>query len=333
MFSGAGAAYAWDTNPGSPGGGSHSGGGNSSGGSQSSGSGGTQSGSGSAGTEQVRNCFLYASSSGFGLTCVSGGSATGSAPTVKALLGDQVDDALCWDTEISPADLASKYGIVTDPSVGIPSYVHTCITGLNPALPLYSQSKAQINQTIYEIAKPCDQPPPYKTDQAGQCVRTLTATQKQIADALDNQGGQIPNVVLTRQPNAQVRTNQQVTYVDAPLNPDGTSVTRTSTFTAQGVTLYATRTAFKIYPYGPGTSPVISCSGASQAASSTTGACNWPYPKSSADQPNQAYPFRTEADWTVWVNDGTGARPWKSFQKYDDLQLPVYDVQTLVVGG
>lgn len=293
---------------------------------------GSQSGAGTPGTTQVRNCFLYASASSFGLTCISGG-VGGHARSVKAILGDQVGDVLCWDTQISAAELDSRYGIVADPAVGIPSYVHTCITGLDPNRSLYDQATAQINQTVYEIAKPCDTPPPYKVDAAGQCVMTLTDRQRQVADALQSRGGQIPGVVLTREPNAQVRTNQEVTYVDAPLNADGTSVTRTSDYSAQGVTLYATRTAFTIFPYGPG-GAARPCSGASaRAGTSPAGSCVWAYPRSSADQPGQTYPFRAEADWTVWIDDGTGPRAWKSFQKFDDVQVPVYDVQTLVVGG
>ena len=63
----------------------------------------------------------------------------------------------------------------------------------------------------------------------------------------------------------------------------------------------------------------------------TPDACWWEYTQASTCQPGQIFPFRAEADWTVYYDGGGAPQVLASFQKYDDLTLPVFDVQTLVV--
>lgn len=305
-------------------------------------SGGSQSGS-SGGSAQatVKTCHLYANPSGYGLSCVAPGSGAGSASIRKILGKEPLPD--CFDTAISPATMAAQYPEYA-PVTGSQHYVHTCITGLDPNSDPTNQPGEHFNNdviTIVDGAPACfnydeahHKATPFTPDQRGRCVMTLTPKQHQVVSGLQNDDGQIPDITIAQQPSTRVRTNEDEAYVDTE-NASNGSGTRTPDLTVGGVTLYAVMDRFKIYPYGPdGTSEV--CDGTQQLGADDTratkpDACWWTYPRSSADQPGMTYPFRAEADWTVhYQADGVDHR-LVSFQKYDDFQLPVYDIQTLVV--
>lgn len=309
----------------------------SGGGNNGDGNGQHQTGSGPPATKSVKSCSLYATSSNFGLTCVSG-TGTDHITTVGEILGH--DQNPCWDVVIPPADLEDKYGV--DPATADPNapfYLHSCITGLDRSRSLWWQPTAQLNQSVIEIpatAAPC--PRPYTDAMVGKCVMSLTTRQRTVVDALDSQGGKIPGIIIVPHPSTKVRTNEKVTFADSGFAlavKQGEVVKRadgrwgTKGYQAGGVQIWAERTAYKIYPRGNDdpSLPVQDCSGFANGA----GACTYQYAASSATQPDEVYPFVAEADWTVYYDAGAGPVALASFQKFDEDKLPVYDVQSLVV--
>jgi hypothetical protein len=163
------------------------------------------------------------------------------------------------------------------------------------------------------------------------CIMTLTANQQQIVNEIDSNAGRIPGIIITKHPSTKVRTNETVAYVD---DADG-GITRTANYQVGAVVMWAQMTRFSIQPYGPG-GISKTCNGTADVSNTDTpqtkpDACWWTYDASSASQPDQNYPFRAEADWTVFYETGGVTHVLKTFQKYSDLQLPVYDIQTLVI--
>ena len=273
----------------------------------------------------VSNCSVYATASSFGLSCLGSGGA-GDAPSVKDILGkDPVPT--CWDAAISPSDLQHIYEYTQNNEA--PYYRHNCITGLDLGSSPYSQPGLVLSQEVIEIpraAGTCGKQP-YLPEQTGTCVMTLTDKQHEVVDTFASQDAQIPGVVVATYPCSRVRTGVPTAYVDLADNGDK----RTADYKVGGVTMYAAMDSFTIYPYGPG-GQSKTCDGTADVGPSDTpdtkpAACWWTYPKSSNAQPNEVYPFGADATWTVYVN-GTA---FATFHKYSDLQLPVFDVQTLVV--
>jgi hypothetical protein len=284
-------------------------------------SGDTNTSSGGPAYGHVRHCSLYATASSFGLSCVTGADRA-HAKTVKEVLGHDKAPA-CWDEAISADDQVAKYGLPAAPE-GTAYYLHYCISDLDLNAPVQSQHALQLNLLIIEIptdAPPCPSPQP--PDQQGRCVMTLTENQQAVVEMSAFGLGQIPPIGITTDPSGRVRSNQEVTFRDSY---EG-GATETAKVTFGAVRMWAKMNAFSIQPYGPGTEPKIPCDLSAPGGPS----CTWAYPKSSAQQPRRAYPFRAEADWTVYVDDGAGPHAFATFRKYDDLPMPVFDVQTLVV--
>lgn len=285
--------------------------------------------SGSAASETRGNCSIYANSSSFGLSCVAGGSA-GGGEKVKDVLGPS-GPPTCWDEAIPNADLQGKYGY--DPVPGMTYYTWTCITGLDLNRTLYDQPGVRVtDRSVIELpdgAPPCRKP--YRpAEDKNTCLITLDTPQQTVAGALTQlKDGMIPDPMITTHPSTRVRTNEAVAYTDS-------SATRTPHYSVGGVTMWASVDSDRltIRPYGPDDPAVVNCPAdvrvaASDTPASVPAACWWTYPRSSAAQPGQAYPLRAELRWTVYVN---GA-PFAHFVKYQDVQLPVFDIQTVVVGG
>lgn len=291
------------------------------------GGGGGQSSSGHGATTHVQSCSLYATSSSFGLSCLTH-HGVGHVTTVKDILGKQPPP--CWDEQIVLGDLADKYDI--DPSTvnpDAPYYLHTCITGLDYDQSLYYQPNAQLNQVVTEIPNGSGEcPKPYTDDMIGHCIMVLTHEQQIIVNAIRSRGTRIPTFTIVPTPSTTVRTNQTTVFVATPTKDNGAAVTRTPYFELGGVTLWAERVGFWIYPYGPD-GKRIACSGGDTGS---TDDCAWAYPQSSADQDGSVYPFRAEADWNVYYRvGGVTQQLGDTFKKFDDLPMPVYDVQTVVV--
>jgi hypothetical protein len=279
-------------------------------------------------------CSLYATSSSFGLSCLTG-HGTDQAKTVKEILaGDP--SAFCWD-ELIPADeLAAKYGYVENPDA--PYYLHSCMEGLDVNSTLYVQPGVHLDQKVIEIARgasdcPRDENKRIAQSLTGLCVMTLTDHQQTVVTATDLADGQIPGITIVTVPSTKVRTNEAVAYVDA--GTDGDHATVTPRYRVGGVTMWAAMDSYAILPYGQGVLRQA-CDGTEQVGPGDTPAskpeaCWWTYRLSSAGQAGQVYPFRAEARWTVYYQDGAGTHTLASFVKYDDLHLPVSDIQTVVV--
>lgn len=296
-----------------------------------SGGGGGHSAAGDPGHATVDNCSLYATSSSFGMWCVNGDSSD--SKTVLEILGPD-SPHMCWDQAISAADATNLYGYPQVP--GTNYYLHSCLT-MDPTKTVYDQT-GQLNQNVVELPPNApDCPRPYHDDQAGRCLMHLTARQQLVVDQANSLDGQIPGIVLTTLPSTRVRTNEAVAYVDAAVDGNGHRITRTRDYAVGTVTMWAQMTGFHVYPYGPGTTPELTCDGTAQVGQQDTpqslpDACWWTYPHSSSGQPGNTYPLRLEADWSVYYRGADGTtHTLASFQKYDDVALPVYDIQALVI--
>jgi hypothetical protein len=289
----------------------------------------TSSSSGDPAQGTSHNCSLYATSAAYGLSCYHGAA----RQTVGEILKKDSED-FCWDERISDADLQSKYQYEQNPDA--PYYLHSCITGLDrdrPATP-GNQPGMVLSQWVIEIAHDataCKGDQPFPADRVSTCIMVLTDNQQTIVDTVDSLSGQIPGVVITTHPSTRVRTNEDVAYTDSA---EG-GLTKTADKQIGAVRMWAEMDKFSIHPYGPdGTSKT--CNGTADVSDTDTpqtkpDACWWAYDASSHDQPDQVYPFRAEADWTVYVDGGAGARVFAQFKKFSDLQLPVSDIQTIVV--
>lgn len=284
--------------------------------------------SGPPATTTVKHCSLYATSTNYGETCYTGGS-SGDVTTVKDILGKQ--QFPCWDELVSDQDLVHKYGIPLDTkNPAAPYYLHSCITGLDLNSSLYYQPNVQLNQFVFTIPTgSAECPRPYKPEYTGKCIMTLTDKQRIVVGALTSQGQQIPEPVIVPDPDGDVRTNESVTYHVAPLDSHGRSQRSTQHVNIGGVDLYAVRSDNVVmYPYGKH-GKAHPCTG----DTSGPNACTWTYKESSAHQDGLVYPFRIEVQWTVvYVTDGQ-THVLAHFTKPADLDLPVKDVQTVVVGN
>lgn len=303
----------------------------------------------------VQNCAMYANASNFGVACLTGGG-TGKVQSVRDVLGT---DALptCWDDPISAQDLAKKYLQVNIPAA--PYYLHSCVTGIIETNSMYNQPKLQLNPLVIELRVGApDCPKPYDESMVGTCRMTLTAKQRSLVSGFELSEAQIPPITIVPVPSAKVRTNEAVAFVDVATDANGKPVTtRTPDYRAGGVTMWAQMTGYGIFPNGPSPRtdtcrPVsggassgppsqtnrcyLACDGtalvpAGATPDSAPHACWWRYPKSSANQPGKVYPLRAEADWSVYYRDAGGTHTLQRFHKFDDLTLPVSDIQTVVI--
>jgi hypothetical protein len=299
----------------------------------------------------VRNCSLFATSTNFGLSCVSG---SGNAKTVKEILhGDPVD--FCWDEPIPTAQLASVYGY--PPVDGTTYYVHSCVTGLDVNNTQYNQPDVELSQSTFAITDPAaDCKRPYTVQMTGQCLMHLTDNQQVIVGGLEANSGDIPATTVATHPTTRVRTNEDVAYSDAVdgVVPAAHGGVQTPAKQAGAVRMWAEmdgcrdldggRSAvakygecFSIRPYGPNKDPHIYCDGTGDVTDQDTpqskpDACWWAYPQSSANQPDQVYPLRAEADWTVYYQVAGGAPvAFATFHKISDVQLQVFDIESIVI--
>jgi hypothetical protein len=292
---------------------------------------------------QRRSCSLYATSSSYGLSCISGGS--GDAPKVKDLLGNSPAPT-CWDTPVSPGDARDQYGETVPDDRDYDYFVLSCITGLDLNAPLFDQPGLNLSQKLVEIkmgAPACPDPkttpfsPAQLTGDDTHCLLELIGNQSKVTGFLASDNAQIPDVTIVTHPSTVVRTQVDTVFTDAAdCNDCSDNGTKTAPKSAGGVTMYAQLDSFRILPYGPysndptdGKDAVGPCAGTADWTAKD--ACHYTYPRSSADQPGHAYPFRAVATWSVRI-EGEDA-PFATFHKYDDLKLPVGDVQTLVIPG
>lgn len=290
---------------------------------------GISSNDGVRGNVDLGPCHLYATSGPFGGSCLKPGT---KSETVGAIL-KSTPDPTCWDVAVSVDDARELYGEPA-PLPGTGYYERVCITskidrGLSPG-----GQKLQFSRRIRYMTIPAPEcPQPYvPTDDT--CLMKLTDIQKEVVDGFDtDRRSAIPDAILVTSPTLKIRTHVPITWVDKSTPVGSSNRRRTVDVTVGEYTMWAQMTASYIYPYGrdPGMLK-IDCDVTAEAGEK--GACVFPYPRSSHGQPNEAYPFVMETDWEVRFRPvgatGNGtllAAP----KKYNSLQIPVLDIQTIVV--
>jgi hypothetical protein len=315
-------------------------------------SGGSKSGSDGNG------CSFYANASRFGVAC---GTATTTVRDILTTHHEPLVHPDCWDIVISSTDLP-YYGYAP-PNDGYLYYRHSCATGdwADDNSP-HNQPNVEVSQIVIQI--PVDAPNcphPWNDSYLRTCKATLTEDQTTLVTAMAD-GGTIPSITLSTHPSTTVRTNVLTGFGDTAFDPDHHTVGgETQHYQLGGVEMWAVMTRYLIYPYGPGANaqgagcyngapfghfPTAAtpgtcedCDGptmlnAGSTPDSAPRACWWSYPKSShGEQANETYNFRAEADWTVMYRDAPGAQAvaFADFRKWDDIDLPVYDVQSITV--
>ncbi|WP_375493229.1 hypothetical protein [uncultured Jatrophihabitans sp.] len=328
---------------------------------------GTGPGGGSAGGDQTQGsdsgsafttagrCALYANSSSFGMACVGGGGGA-TPPTIQQLLGKGQKPPVCWDTYLKPVLAFVKYGVVQPPDAGYNTFLHTCLTGLNLDAPLAQQPGLNLRQTLIDIDKtksrPCRPPngdvtAPLPNEFAGvnmTCYLQVRNPQTKVTQFIASQPATIPSVTIVTHPAIDhVRTQVDTTFTDHVPCP-GCSGLGTKTKVVDeggGVRMWAQMDGlndpepFKILPRGHTDTDQWNgpdeqkCAGT--AALTSPDRCHYTYRQSSSQQAGHYYPFRAVATWRVFYDDGTGPKQLALFHKYDDVRLPVSDVQTLVI--
>lgn len=279
-------------------------------------------------------CRLYSTPSSFGLRCLGG---SGVADTVLLLLHGEPAPH-CWHDRISLKDLKELYNYDPPSDVTLTYFQFNCISGLDVDKSLAGQTNLQFHQQVFlksTNAPPCAEP--FTDAQTNvDCLMSLKTHQAEVIAGLDNGSrGYIPNAVLAPQPIAKVRTNVNMIYWDAAKPERSTDPKKTREVAAGGRTMWAVMTQSFIYPYGKN-GQQIRCD-VTLLVPAGVGAdnqpCNWKYPRSSHKQLNERYPFRMETDWAVFYREGTVVQRLNAtdYKKFDDIELPVLDIQTLVV--
>lgn len=314
-------------------------------------------------------CHYYVSKGGrFGHSC--NGTLTG--PTVDQIIKhDKTLLPTCWDIVMSPGDL-DDYGLTPpDAGAGYAYAIQECVNPNDFSLPFPPsyQPNLQINEIVIEVRTPTGPcPPGYTVDEQSRrqndCVLTLTDIGHQLVDPTQASTRTVPNVLIVRHPTTTVRTNEAVAYSDESGAQNGVTPSRTDTQVINGSQMYAVISDYRVYPYGEGTAtghetctlgahqvkplrpadmqPGVckKCDGTITVTQRDTplsvpDACWWTYTQSSAVIPGTlAYPLRSQATWSVYYNtgNGTGDHLLSTVEEYDTTQLPVLDVQSVVIG-
>lgn len=301
----------------------------------------------------ARSCALYATSTSFGMSCASDDGGP-QPPKLNDELHGQ-DPPVCWDAYLTPEIAFAKYGVNTIPDTTYNTYLHTCVTGLDVKAPLSQQPGLNVHQTLIDIDKtknaPCpdaDVTHPSASEIAGvnmTCVLTVKDPQTVVSDFVANEATGIPAVTIVEHPAIDhVRTQVDTTFTDSVPCPGCTNDdTKTPVEDHGGVQMWAQMDGlndaepFKILPMGPNNKDTDPWNGPDQQECAGTvditakDRCHYTYHQSSLTQPGHYYPFRAVATWRVFYDDGTGRKQLAVFHKYDDVRLPVSDVQALVV--
>jgi hypothetical protein len=134
----------------------------------------------------------------------------------------------------------------------------------------------------------------------------------------------------------QVRVNQQFAFHNTPPAGDS-SATLAGPLNAGGVEMRAVMTSFTVYPLGDGTAPLvcpdlgIAVVHSGDTPQTVPNGCWYSYQNSSGAQPGQRYTVRVQAHWQIQIDAGAGWTVFNQFDKWSYLELPVYDVQSLVI--
>lgn len=255
------------------------------------------------------NCSVVSSSSYLGLSCGDGSITTES---VKQILGkDPVPG--CWDDKLTDAELHAMSLQASDD--GTVWYWERCLKGIDK-----ETKKVGPNGVSFTVGlvgkKPRDE------------ILTLTHNQQQLVH-MYAKDGTIPAPIAGVSPSARPRVGSWVSFFDGT----GDEVT----VQAGTVTLRAHITSIKVEPLGKGKDPLLPCRRTGyKAAHGETQAdhpqgCWYRYKASSADQPGNAYPVNITAHWAVDVSTGGGFTRFNDFDKSQVTNIPVTEIEALVV--
>lgn len=265
-------------------------------------------------TGTVSHCAVVAVPSYLGVSCA--GAADWGAKTVKQILGkDPVPG--CWDEALSDTEL-SAMGLSNQAGPqGYRWYWERCLHGIDPKTKTIQPGGISIDVGLTKIDN-------------GQKTKQLTQRQQQLVAAEDNNAG-VPAPVAGVTPSSHPRVGQWVSFVDGTADE--------VVVPAGAVTLRARVTGLDVEPLGAGGGDEVSCPGtgvkaqAGDSPATEPAGCWYKYAHSSAAQPQEAYPVRMTAHWTVEtsVPGGGGWVPFTEFTKSQTTRLPVTEIQTLVV--
>jgi hypothetical protein len=271
----------------------------------------TQSSSSAVG--QVSNCSVVSSPSFLGLSCGGDGSYT--RKSVKEILkGDPVPG--CWDEKLTDSELQA---MDRQNGNGSTWYWERCLTGINPKTLKIAPGGVQISMSLKGIKD-------------GDKVTTLTGNQAQLVNFY-TKNDQIPLPIAAVSPMAHPRVGGWVSFFDGAERHE-------VVVQAGAVVLRAREVSIDVEPLGKGKGDVLSCAGSGYRAERGESpidhpkACWYKYPRSSAEETDNAYPVNVTAHWDVDVSAGGVAgpfTPFNSFTKSMVTQIPVTEIQALVV--
>ncbi|RLV47853.1 hypothetical protein D9V37_17195 [Nocardioides mangrovicus] len=268
--------------------------------------------SGGTATADSGGCHLVSTPQSLGSYCPGGESDTAS---IKAIMGKEKFKK-CWDDPMSAEDQALT-GYYDAPDEVPPrwGYWERCLMGIDDDLtvhpPIYLRQTAEY---IYDQSK----------------IRRIGDNERKLLVFTNHT---IPYPVAVVSPTTSPRVNQWLSFFDGQPAKDVDGVTEHQvTVTALGQTLVAKEEKIVVRPRGTNDDDSISCPGSGHKAVAgetpvAGGNCWYRYPRSSAGQPDDKYPVRITAYWTVYLN---GAR-FNSFQKSTTANIPVTEIQAINV--
>ncbi|MBC7372712.1 MAG: hypothetical protein H7323_01810 [Frankiales bacterium] len=285
---------------------------------------------GSSGTAPADTCSVYASSSGFGMLCSTSGAGQTLA-TQASLAGIDLGKAFCWDDPDLPDGFDPSGQGAQPPGPGR-WWLYTCLS--------FDGAIVKDNARVsYE----------YRYRRDGEERRLSAPEQAFVTRVLGR--GQIPYLQVQASPISSPRVGQDVAFsmlcspkVVCSERPDGFHI-ETPRIDVGGVVMHAELVHLRVLPAGEGQPDTVDCAFAGLAveadeldAAKTNDPriCRYTYDRSSngagAGTRGDRYAANVSAYWRVFVDDGTGPRPFASAYKKSSTHLiRVTEVQTLVV--
>jgi hypothetical protein len=264
--------------------------------------------SGGSAVGTAGNCSVVSSPSYMGLSCGDGSMTT---ETVSQILGkDPVPG--CWNDRLTSAELDAMSLENRDGTIW---YWERCLKGINP-----KTKKIQPGGVHFTVGLVGKKP--------GEKIVTLTQNQQTLVNMYSREGT-IPSPIAGVSPSATPRVEGWVSFFDGTKHE--------VTVQAGAVVLRAHVTSIKVEPSGEGEAPLLQCKGIGYQAKhgetkvSHPAGCWYRYPASSADQPGNAYPVNITAHWVVDVSTGGGFARFNDFDKSQVTNIPVTEIEALVV--
>lgn len=276
----------------------------------------------------TRTCSIYGSSSGFGLLCSDAAAGKTLAQLFREA-GIDVDKAFCWDDPDLP-DGFEPDRVQAGPGAW---FLDTCLT-FDGAV---TKANARLSYE-YHFHAPGEE-------------RLLTVREQAVVSRVTGRG-QIPFLQVQTSPISSPRVDQDVAFsmlCDAKVTCEDTAAGRrvsTAPLRVAGVTLHAELVHLRVLPEGSARpDEVVDCSGAGlaqtaeqldQGSLADPRVCRYRYDRSSngagGGTSGDRYPARVTAYWQIYVDDGSGPRPFgATYEKTTVDQIRVTEVQTLVV--